>query len=90
MENAVPRISEFYGIVIYMYHNEHGPPHCHAVYAEWKAAFSLDDGRILEGSLPARACRMVRKWISLHQVELAENWELARQRKTTKRIEPLG
>jgi hypothetical protein len=29
----VPRISEFYGIVIAMYYREHGVPHFHATYA---------------------------------------------------------
>ena len=29
----VPRISEFYGIVIAMYYREHGMPHFHATYA---------------------------------------------------------
>jgi len=26
----MPRICEFYGVEICMYHNEHGPPHFHA------------------------------------------------------------
>ena len=28
----MPRISEFYGIAIYMYYQDHGPPHVHAIY----------------------------------------------------------
>jgi hypothetical protein len=26
----MPRISYFYGIAIFMYHNDHAPPHFHA------------------------------------------------------------
>lgn len=30
----MPTISQFYGIVIQMFWNEHAPPHCHATYAD--------------------------------------------------------
>jgi Domain of unknown function (DUF4160) len=33
----MPRISSFYGILIYMYYNGHAPPHFHAEYEEtWR------------------------------------------------------
>ena len=32
----VPRISEFYGIVILMFHNDHRPAHFHVRYADSK------------------------------------------------------
>jgi Domain of unknown function (DUF4160) len=38
---AVPRLSEFYGIVIYMYWGDHSPPHFHAIYGEHEAFSSL-------------------------------------------------
>jgi Domain of unknown function (DUF4160) len=28
---AMPRISQFYGIAIYMYYRDHAPPHVHAI-----------------------------------------------------------
>ena len=34
----MPRVSEFYGIVIRMYHDDHLPPHFHAEYAGATAA----------------------------------------------------
>ena len=33
----MPRISEFYGIVIYMYYSDHAPPHFHAIYGQFEA-----------------------------------------------------
>ncbi|MHC4473302.1 MAG: DUF4160 domain-containing protein, partial [Planctomycetota bacterium] len=30
----MPRISEFFGIAVYMYFDDHSPPHFHARYAE--------------------------------------------------------
>ncbi len=34
---VVPRISEFFGITIAMYYNDHAPPHFHAKYGEHEA-----------------------------------------------------
>lgn len=33
----MPRISSFFGIVIYMYFKDHNPPHFHAIYGEYNA-----------------------------------------------------
>jgi Domain of unknown function (DUF4160) len=57
----VPRISYFYGITIQMYWNEgvHERPHFHARYGEHHASVELD-GKILAGSLPVNAQRLVR------------------------------
>jgi hypothetical protein len=38
----MPRISEFFGIAIYMYYKEHVPPHFHAIYAQYDAAIGVD------------------------------------------------
>lgn len=40
----VPRISEFYGIVIAMYYREHGVPHFHATYAGETVVVSIQTG----------------------------------------------
>ena len=37
----MPRISAFYGILIYMYFSEHGVPHFHAVYGDYQASIGL-------------------------------------------------
>ena len=85
----MPRISEFFGIVIAMYYNDHAPPHFHAKYAEHEATFGIDTMRVLEGSLPRRATALVLEWAGLHRDELTENWELARHGRPLKRIPPL-
>jgi hypothetical protein len=33
----MPRISKFFGVVIFMYFNDHLPPHFHAEYGEFEA-----------------------------------------------------
>ena len=59
---GVPRLSEFYGIVIYMYFGDHNPPHFHAIYAEHEALVRIDDGSLLGGQLPRTAARLVEQW----------------------------
>ena len=87
---AVPRISFFYGIGIWMYWNEgiHARPHFHARYAGRSATLDLDGG-VIAGSLPRRALDLVTEWASLHGEELAENWERARRYESLLPIEPL-
>lgn len=55
----MPRISEFYGIFIYMYFTDHAPPHFHAIYAQYEAEVEISSGRILKGHLPRRALSLV-------------------------------
>ena len=46
---AMPRLSAFYGIVIAMYHREHGLRHFHAVYAGQRASIALETLEVLDG-----------------------------------------
>jgi Domain of unknown function (DUF4160) len=39
----VPRISSFFGIVIRMFHNDHGFPHFHAQHADGHAKIRIDN-----------------------------------------------
>ncbi len=85
----MPRISEFYGVVVAMFHTDHNPPHFHAVYGGYKAQISIEDSCIIEGWLPARARAMVIEWAKIHQSELRKEWELARKHKPLFWIDPL-
>jgi hypothetical protein len=85
----LPRIAEFYGIAIYMYHREHGVPHFHAVYGEHETVIAIRGLRVLEGRLPRRALALVRAWGKLHGEELERDWELARSRRPLRPIAPL-
>jgi uncharacterized protein DUF4160 len=73
----MPRLSEFYGIVVYMYWRDHAPPHFHAIYGGDEAQILISDGSILAGSLPRTAANLVAEWARLHTDELAANWERA-------------
>ena len=84
----MPEISRFLGIVIGMYYSEHGVPHFHAVYGEHEVSIEIESLTV-HGTLPPRTLRLVLEWAQLHEAELLENWELARQGEPLKRIEPL-
>lgn len=84
-----PRLSAFYGIVIYMYRPDHPPPHFHAQYGEHVAQITLDSLELLNGHLPARALRLVREWAQLHADELDRAWELAQALEPPFEIDPL-
>jgi uncharacterized protein DUF4160 len=85
----VPRISEFYGIVIAMYYREHGVPHFHATYAGETVVIAIQTGDVIAGNVPARALRLVQEWSALHRDELRLNWARARENAPLVRIDPL-
>jgi hypothetical protein len=85
----MPSISEFYGVIIYMYFNDHLPPHFHAEYGEFEAIYAIDTLDTLRGHLPRRAHGMVVEWALVHRAELRANWARARDQVPLERIEPL-
>ena len=85
----MPRISSFYGIVIYMYFNEHNPPHFHAQYGEFKKEIAIQTLAVLIGKLPPKALGLVMEWASQHQDELMNNWNDLRKDGTWHEIQPL-
>ena len=85
----MPRISSFYGIIIWMYWNDHNPPHFHATYGDFEILIRIEGLSIYSGSLPSRAFGLVMEWASLHQNELMENWVLLKEERSVKKIQPL-
>ena len=73
----MPRLSQFYGIAIYMYYRDHSPPHFHAIYGEYEAVFQIATGTVLAGRLPRRARILVEDWLAAHRAELQQDWDLA-------------
>ncbi|MCI0476267.1 MAG: DUF4160 domain-containing protein [Anaerolineales bacterium] len=85
----MPEISRFFGIVIQMYYDEHAPPRFHALYSGDEAQLAIDPIHVLTGGLPPRALSLVIEWAALHQRELMDNWNLARQDQKPRKIQPL-
>lgn len=85
----MPRISQFYGITIYMYFDDHAPPHRHAFFGENEALVEIATGTLFGGALPRRAAKLVKEWVGLHRDQLVENWRRASQQQPLLPIEPL-
>lgn len=85
----MPIISRFLGIIIAMFYNEHNPPHFHVRYNDFKATISIKNFVLLDGKLPPKVLDLVIEWANTHQVELMEDWELARNLSDLKMIAPL-
>lgn len=85
----MPRISEFFGIVIYMYYNDHQPAHFHVKHGDDKAVYEIETLAVLRGQLSRRANVMVAEWALLHRDELRENWMRARRQAELNDIAPL-
>jgi hypothetical protein len=85
----MPCISRFFGITIYMYHDDHNPPHFHARYNGEEVQISLLDLAVVEGRVSRRALNLVIDWAELHRDELALNWQRARRGETLEAINPL-
>ena len=88
----MPRISEFYGIVIYLYFadtDRHAESHFHARYGGAEAVYAIPNGERLAGALPRRQERLVQRWVALRAAELEQAWNRAVNMEDPGKIEPL-
>ncbi len=85
----MPKVSQFFGISIYLYYDDHRPPHFHAIYGEFEAVIGIDDCGVVRGKLPPRALGLVIEWATLHRGELAEVWRQAEAMESLSKIAPL-
>lgn len=85
----MPVIATFFGIVIRMFYQEHGPAHFHAEYQGQQATFDFN-GQILTGNIRSRtARRLIEEWATSRRLELQANWSRIRAGQPLERIEPL-
>ena len=87
----VPRISEFFGLTVYMYWfdtQKHNVPHFHVRYQGAEAVYRLDGAR-LEGDLGPRADRLVGEWCTERASDLERAWAAAIAGKEIPWVRPL-
>ena len=85
----MPRICEFYGIIVSMYRSDHAPPHFHVRYGEYKAVYTIAPVGIIKGRLPKRAHGLIVEWAGRRQADLKGNWARAQRHDDPQRIPPL-
>jgi uncharacterized protein DUF4160 len=86
---ALPEISRFFGIVVYLNQNDHSPPHFHARYQGRGVSVEIRTLRVIGAGLPARALGLLVEWASIHQTELLQAWDDVRSGRRPARIAPL-
>ena len=59
----MPTISLFFGFVVQMYWRDHNLPHVHVWYQGREALVSIETGKVMAGSLPRSAVKLVREWV---------------------------
>lgn len=84
----MPVLSTFFGIIIYIYANDHNPPHLHVKYGEFDASFNFD-GDLIKGDIPKKQQKLVEAWIALYSDELVANWQLIQMGQAVTKINPL-
>ena len=82
----MPELSRFFGIIITLYYDDHGPPHFHVRYGNQRALVSIDGLSVIAGELSPRVRGLVVEWAALHRAELGEAWNLAMQHAPLKPI----
>jgi hypothetical protein len=85
----MPTISEFLGILILMFYDDHSPPHFHARYGEFEVMLQISPLEVINGKFPRKALSLVIEWAQAHQDELLENWNYAANNKKLSKIPPL-
>ena len=85
----MPEISRFFGIIVFMYFDEHNPPHFHVRYGDERAVVSINELRVMEGKLSRRALSLVLEWANEHRNELMNNWNSLQTTGEYSKIDPL-
>ena len=72
-----------------MYFDDHLPPRFHTKYGEFEGVIYINTLVIIAGELPSRALGLTIEWASVHQDELKDLWEKARNNKKLDKLDPL-
>ena len=64
---------------LYMYPNDHPPPHFHVLFAEHRAVFDIRTMKLTRGDLPRAKLRVIMKWAKPRRTKLLEAWNIKQQ-----------
>lgn len=70
----MPQIVRLDSIKIYIYYDDHLPPHFHAIYNEFEELIEIRTLQTYQGGLPNKQRKKVIKWASENQEYLLEMW----------------
>lgn len=84
----MPSISRFFGITIYMYKNDHNPPHFHAFCEGFDCTVDINKAKA-SGKFPKDKKKIVEAWTILHREELFNSWDSLMRSGKVIEVEPL-
>lgn len=84
----MPCICEFGGVKIYLYYEDHLPPHIHAISAGQEIQLAIETQKVLAGRFPKNKLQEVIAWTHLRSAELLANWDLAQAGKKPSKVAP--
>ena len=70
----MPCIDTIKGVKMYIYSNDHVPPHIHAIYGEYEALISIRDAAILRGELPSNKRKIAFAFVNENFEDLLETF----------------
>ena len=70
----MPRIGEVLGVLIYVYAEDHNPPHIHAIYGDEEMKIEIATGTVLAGSLPGSKQALALNWLRANRAAALDAW----------------
>jgi hypothetical protein len=67
-------------VKLFMYPNDHAPPHFHALFAEYHAVIDVETLTMVRGHIPRAKLRSILAWAAPRRSQLAEAWNLTQAR----------
>jgi hypothetical protein len=71
----VPRIATFDGISIYIYADDHNPPHVHVYHGDDSGLLVIATGELLTGSVAGKVHRQAVEWLEQNRAHAREKWD---------------
>ncbi len=89
---SMAEVSKFFETEILMPHEseQNIKPRFHAKFRDYEAVITIDDLRVIQGSLPPRTYWLIVHWALLHREDLSKNWALILKHKEPHQIQPLS
>lgn len=72
------RVAQVNGLRIEIFHREHAPPHFHVRAADIDAAFTVEDCRLISGTIDSRNQGLVEWWHARARLKLIGAWNATR------------
>jgi hypothetical protein len=66
---------------VFMYENDHPPPHFHVLLAEHHAVIDIETMRVVRGEMPRAKLRAVLAWAKPRHARLLDAWKLVQAHK---------